>query len=236
MKAAGSLRALVERFDRLSVRERVLTTAATLAVLIALFNALVLQRLEARRQLLAQRLTDIVATINGGAASDDDSASPGEALQRTNELAARLNQATARLDSQSAGLIPPQRMLQVIHDVLRRQQGVTLVSLRSLPPYALIDGAPGNGPDAPASSASTTGAQPVSAIATPDASEGPYVHSVELVLQGRYLDVLAYLQALEGLPWHFYWQSLSLDASHYPMARATVKLGTVSMSREWIAL
>lgn len=231
MKASGSLRALVERFDRLSLRERVLTTAATLAVLIALFNALVLQRLESRRKLLAQQLTDIVAAIDGGATG-----SPGAVLQRTDELAARLSQATARLDSQSAGLIPPQRMLQVIHDVLARHEGVTLVSLRSLPPYALIDGPPDNGPDAPASSTAATSDQPLPVTPTLNASAGPYVHSVELVLQGRYLDVLAYLQALEGLPWHFYWQSLSLDASRYPMARATVKLGTVSMSREWIAL
>ncbi|MGH8298036.1 MAG: hypothetical protein ACRES6_01980 [Steroidobacteraceae bacterium] len=225
MKAKEAGPALAGRFDRLSLRERVLTTAATLAVLIALVNMLVFQRLEARRKQLAQQLTAIAAAFDGGAPTADGADSPDATLQRTNALAASLSQATARLDSQSAGLIPPQQMLQVIHDVLSRQQGVTLVSLRSLPPYALIDGPPSENADA-----STP------AAANVDAAEGPYVHSVQLVLQGRYLDVLAYLRALEGLPWHFYWQSLSLDATQYPMTRATVKLGTVSMSREWIAL
>ncbi len=229
MKVKAAVTTLAGRFDRLSLRERVLTTAAILAVLIALFDSLVLQRLEARRKQLGQQLTEIVAAING---TDTDGTDAGATLQRTTSLVVSLSQATAELHSQSAGLIPPQRMTQVIHDVLSRQRGVTLVSLRSLAPYALLDGAPEE------SSASPPGAEatPAPAPAPGSASDGPYVHSVELVLQGRYLDVLAYLQVVEGLSWHFYWQSLELDATHYPTTRVTVRLGTVSMSREWIDL
>lgn len=204
MKAGGAIATLAGRFDRLSLRERVLTTAAILAVLIALFDSLVLQRLEQHRKQLAQQLTEIVAAINDTGAGDG--ADSGATLQRTTALAASLSEATARLHSQAAGLVPPQHMTQVIHDVLSREQGVTLISLRSLPPHALVEG------------------------------DGPYVHTVELTLQGRYLDVLTYLRALEGLSWHFYWQSLALDATHYPTTRVTVRLGTVSMSRDWIAL
>ena len=205
MKARGAVATLADRFDRLSLRERVLTMAAVLAVVIALFDSLVLQRLEMRRTQLAQQLTGIVAAINDSGATGDG-ANAGATLEHTTALAASLSEATARLRSEAAGLVPPQRMTQVIHDVLSREQGVTLVSLRSLPPHALVEGG------------------------------GPYVHTVELTLQGRYLDVLTYLQALEGLSWHFYWQSLALDATHYPTTRVTVRLGTVSMSRDWIAL
>jgi MSHA biogenesis protein MshJ len=203
MKTGGAVAAVGKHFDRLSLRERVLTTAATLTVLIAVFHVLVLQPLELRRK----QLTEIVAAVNTVGTGD-----AGATLQRTIALAAQLNQVTARLDSQSAGLIPPQRMTQVIHDVLSRQQGVTLISLRSAAPHELGDG-------------SGTGA-----------ANGPYVHSVVLVMQGQYLDDLAYLQALEALPWHFYWQSLELDATHYPATRVTVRLGTVSMSHHWIQL
>lgn len=203
MKTGSAIAAVGKRFDRLSLRERVLTTAATLTVLVALFHVLLLQRLESRRKQLTQQLTE----INDTAGTQD----AGASLQRTIALAAQLRQVTARLDSQSAGLIPPQRMTQVIHDVLSRQQGVTLISLSSVAPRALADRS--GGP-----------------------SNGPYVHSVVLVMQGQYLDVLAYLQALEDLPWHFYWQSLDLDATHYPVTRVTVRLGTVSMSHDWIEL
>jgi MSHA biogenesis protein MshJ len=228
VKMYSAVAALAVRFDRMSLRARVLTSAAALVVLIALFQALVFQRLELRRKQLAQQLTQIVADINDSAGTGDGS-DAGATLQRATALAAQLGEATAHLDSRSAGLIPPQRMTQVIHDVLSRQQGVTLVSLQSLAPYALIDGS--GSEDAAAGSAATDTAAP-----TAVASAGPYVHSVQMVLQGHYLDVLAYLATLERLPWHFYWQSLTVDATHYPTTRVTVKLGTVSMSREWIDL
>lgn len=232
----GSVRALATRFDRLSLRERVLTSAATLVVLIALFNVLVFKRLETRRTQLAAQLTQIAATIADTAAAGDGSDATSATLQRTITLTARLSQVTARLNSRSAGLIPPQHMTQVIHDVLSRQQGVSLISLRSLAPYALLDGPDGTRAAMQASrSDSTTSQTPADADLT-GTSEGPYVHSVEMVLQGPYLDVLTYLQALEGLQWHFYWQSLTLDATHYPTNQVTVRLGTVSMSRDWIQL
>ena len=235
MSLRGSVATLAGRFDRLSLRERVLTSAAALTVLIALFNVLVLQRLEARRARLAQQLTQIAAAIDEAAAGGGSDAT-GATLQRATTLAAKLSEATAHLNSRSAGLIPPQRMTQVIHDVLSRQQGVTLISLRNLAPYALIDG-----PEGPGAGTPSAGSDSPTSQAAPDAPltgtpPGPYVHSVELVLQGRYLDVLTYLQALEGLPWHFYWQSLALDATRYPTTRVTVRLGTVSMSRDWIQL
>ena len=217
----GSVKALAARFDGLSLRERVLTSAATLVVLIALFNVLVFKQLEIRRTQLAAQLTQVATTIADTAAAGDASDATAKTLQRTIAITAQLSQVTARLNSRSAGLVPPQRMTQVIHDVLSRQQGVTLISLRSFAPRALIDGPVGE--DAAAQPSGT-------------GSEGPYVHSVEMVLQGSYLDVLTYLQALEGLQWHFYWQSLTLDATHYPATRVTVRLGTVSMSRDWIQL
>lgn len=234
MKGSNAVAALAGRFDRLSLRERALTTAAVLAVLIVLLDTTLLQRLELRKAQLDQQLTAIVAAIDDAAAVGDGSGA-GVSLQRASAIVASLNQATARLHSQSAGLIPPQRMTQVIHDVLSRQQGVTLVSLQSLAPYALIAGPPAQDAAQAAGTEAAAG-QTVPVTAVDGSSEGPYVHSVKLVVQGRYLDVLAYLQALESLAWHFYWQSLVLDASHYPTTRVTVTLGTVSMSREWIEL
>ena len=232
MKLRSTVTALTGRFDRLSLRECVLTTAAILAVLITLFDSLVMHRLEMRRKQLAQQLTEIGAAVDGTGDGSDAAAT----LERTTTLAASLSQATARLHSQSAGLIPPQRMTQVIHDVLSRQQGVTLVSLRSLPPYALTDGPPKDDSAAQSTGADANAGQMVPAAAFSSASEGPYVHSVELVVQGRYLDVLTYLQALEGLSWHFYWQSFALDATQGSTTRVTLRLGTLSMSREWIDL
>src|SRR5262249_27246435 len=85
--------------------------------------------------------------------------------------------------------------------------------------------------------ASGTAAAPGTA-AGPGVAEarGPYVHPVEIVLEGSYLDVLTYLQSLEALPWRFYWRVLDLQSGKYPLNRVRVELGTVSMTREWIGL
>lgn len=232
MKVTNPWRAFAGWFDGLQLRERALIAAATLAVILAVCNSLVLQRLEARKQALSQQLADIVAQVQGAAGAVSAVTAPDQeaahASAQMRALSASLAQANARLESQSAGLIPPQRMTEVIHDVLSRQHGVELISLQSLPPYALLQGPADAGAGGPA------GAGPAAPTSARD--QGPYVHTVVLVVQGRYLDVLAYLQALENLRWHFYWQGLELDASHYPVSRVTVTLGTLSMSRDWIDL
>lgn len=227
MKVRNPWRMFVGWFEALQLRERALIAVATLAIILMAFNSLVLQRLEARKRALSLQLADIVAQVQGAAGDVSGITGPDQeaarASARARALSASLAQATASLQSQSAGLIPPERMTQVIHDVLSRQRGVELISLRSLPPHALLE-----------SPAAASAGNPAGTVPMPD--QGPYVHTVVLVLQGRYLDVLAYLQALESLPWHFYWQGLQLDATHYPVSRVSVTLGTVSMSKEWIDL
>lgn len=211
MTAPRAIRRLGRRFDRLSLRERLLITAAVLGVIFAGFNLLVLDRLAARKSQLSAQLNEIVDGINSTAAALSGEGSGGGlgALARARSLNERLQQTTQELDSASAGLIPPQRMVQVIHDVLDRQTSVTLVSLRTLAPYPLLTDKP---------------------------DVGPYVHTVDLVLEGQYLDVLAYLRALEASPWHFYWQSIDLDAGPRPKTLVRVRLGTVSARRDWIQL
>ena len=230
-------RELTTRFDALQLRERVLVTAATLVVIVALFNVLALRGLEARRHSLAAQLTDIGnqdESLSGAASAAVGTRSVVADVERSRNLSKTLDQVTLRLRSQSAGLIPPQRMSEVIRDVLVRQQDVELISLRSLPPYPLLAGDPADvGINTQADAVASLPPPPDSAL--PQA-QGPYVHTMVLVLQGSYLNVLQYLQALQQLRWHFYWQSLQLDVTHYPTTRVTVRLGTLSLNQEWIDL
>lgn len=205
---------LAGRFDRMTLRERLFVLAATITVLVGAFRMLLLAPLDTRGAQLSQQLAVLETGINEttkAAASDTAMATYAQAA----DLKARLAAVNAELSSKSAGMIAPQRMVEVIHDVLSRQQGVVLVSMRNLEAIKLPLDAAGE-----------------SATDTPR----PYEHTVEIVLEGRYLDVLAYLEALESLPWHFYWRRLELTATSYPINRVRVELGTVSMGSEWIDL
>ncbi|HWZ63456.1 MAG TPA: type II secretion system protein GspM [Steroidobacteraceae bacterium] len=214
MKLPAQMTALAGRFDRLSARERLFVLIAAIAVLVGAFKMLLLGPLDVRAAALSQQLAGLQSGIDEttkAAASDATTA----AYAQQADLKARLATVNTELESRAAGMIAPQRMADVIHDVLSRQQGVKLVSLRNLEAIKLPLDAAGEG-------------------ATNTAR--PYEHTVEIVLEGRYLDVLAYLHALEALPWRFYWRRLELTTTRYPVNRVRVELGTVSMDSDWIDL
>ena len=214
----------VARFNRMSLRERGLLAAAVLVAVVMGWVMLVLDPLSAKQKTLQGELSRLQQSIETTSQAMQ-SAAGDDATQlvrgRESELQRRLAAANAELASQSAGLIPPERMVQVIHDVLSTQRGVKLVSLQNKPVTTLLEPAPGTN--------ATTDAAPA-------LKAGPYVHRVELVIDGTYLDVLAYLRALEALPWRFYWRSLELQTTAYPVNRVRIELSTLSLDKEWIGV
>ncbi|HTE39516.1 MAG TPA: hypothetical protein VK629_01730, partial [Steroidobacteraceae bacterium] len=66
--------------------------------------------------------------------------------------------------------------------------------------------------------------------------QGPFIHPLEIVVEGNYLDVLRYLQSVESLPWRFYWQALELKQTEYPTNRVRIRLNTLSMDKEWLGV
>jgi MSHA biogenesis protein MshJ len=212
MKLGPALESAALRFKKLSVRERVLVLAASLAVLFVLWNVTLMEPLDRRRDALQQELTTMqdAMAATADAAEAAQAADPlSVAFSKQQRLQMELSEVNAQLAKQSAGLIEPQHMADVIHEVLSRQHGVTLVSLKNLPPQCL---------------------------AKDPSQAGPYLHPVELIVDGNYLDVLAYLHALEALPYRFFWRVLELKTTEYPVNRVRIELGTLSMDREWIGI
>jgi MSHA biogenesis protein MshJ len=214
MKLPAALDGMVARFDKLSLRERLLLFAGLLAIVITLWQAQFMDRLNAQETALTSELTSLqesVATMSRATEAVVAADPTSLALKRLQERQKSLDAINAKLAAESAGLIPPAQMAQVIHDVLKHQQGLALVSLKNLPVKTLV-----SDPKA--------------------ADNGPYLHPVELVIEGRYLDIVAYLHALEGLPWHFYWRVLQLETKTYPLNRVRIELSTVSLDKEWIGV
>jgi MSHA biogenesis protein MshJ len=231
MKLPAAIERGAAKFNQMSVRERVLITGATVAAVVMTWMIAIFDPATAKQRALIGEISTIHETLattldslQSAAASDPTMLA--SAKEKT--LAARLAEINAQLDSESAGLIPPERMVEVIHDVLSRQHGVKLISLHNKAVTSLVQPAPAQskGIDAPA-------ADQVDAAQT---SSGPYMHPVEIIIEGRYLDILAYLRTLEGLSWHFYWKSLELQSTQYPVNRVRIELGTLSMEKEWIGV
>lgn len=220
MKLPAGMEAAMSRFDRLSLRERGLVAMAMLASVVMLWTVAMWDPITARQQALTTELDGLQQTMVTTADTLDATTQNDPAtiaLKKEEQLRKELADINSQLASKSAGLIPPERMVQVIQDVLARQRGVTLISLHNKPVTTLAVSKPAAG-------------------AVDATTSGPYVHPVELVIEGRYLDILAYLHALEALEWRFYWKLLELQTVRHPTNRVRLEINTLSMDKDWIGL
>lgn len=216
MKLPVALARTLARFDALTMRERALVAGAGLIGMVLLWVALVFDPMSVKQRTLSAELTTLQQSIQLTTLSIQETADADPTLiaqREETKLKTQLATINAQLAAKSAGLIPPERMVQVIHDVLSRQHGVRLVSLHNSPVTTLVP-------------STAQGAQ----------SGGPYVHPVEIVVEGTYLDVLAYLHALEKLEWRFYWRLLELETTTYPRNRVRIELSTLSLDKDWIGV
>jgi MSHA biogenesis protein MshJ len=250
---------LIARINRASLRERSLMFLAGVAAIAVLWNQLVMTPLSVRRVVLAQSLEDIrVKATALTAANPIDAAAARYASLKSREQA--LNRAIAEADEDLAsaqnGLIEPTRMVSVLTDVLQRQKGLTLLRLRNLPVQSVLmpqsqatsaaktDEAAGAGgaqprPDSPAGAGGVAGAGGAGGAAGPNpaaaAEVGPYLHPVELVVRGGYLDVLAYLKDLEAQPWGLQWRRFEfVTTADGPEYR--IEFTTLSMASNWLGV
>ena len=143
---------------------------------------------------------------------------PNKALraQRT-ELEVQLSKVKSEIERQLSGLIAPEKMADVLRSMLQQQEKLKLVSLKNMPV------APFN----------------PSGQATEDESKegeaGLYRHSMELVMDGEYFDVLEYIKRIESLK-GFSWETMNYEVIDYPKARVTIKISTLSLEEDWIGV
>ena len=143
----------------------------------------------------------------------------GRMLQaRTQALRARRERAEAAISAAHVDLIDPQEMGRQLAAILARHPQLHVVGIQSGPPLPLVagDGAKGGAPGGGAA--------------------GLYEHELELQVAGSYLDLIAYLRALEQAPHRIYWRELDLkvDDQGVPVTRLT--LFTLSKDTRWLKL
>lgn len=228
MKPDHPLRLLAARIDERNRRERLLLAVTAAAVILVVWNGLVRAPLAERRAVAVDsvaRLQSEIASFEDSRAGieekiagleDDSGTSPVERVRR------RLDALDEVLAERTARLISPDQMVRALRDVVNADAEVSLVRLRN------------------------AGATPVITEPEGDAGEGEaaaddgiprvYRHDVELVVEGRYLALLAYLERLEDLEWQFQWEAITVETREYPVTRATVSLSTLSLAEDWIGV
>ena len=219
-----------QTIDALSQRERVLVFGVTIAIVVMLFQILLLDPVLAERQ---QAQSQIEETQNKIAQHESQKMLLEAELQagvdrnhirRRSQLQAELDKLNQQIETSVVAMIPPKLMAEVLEQLLVESKGLKLLSLENKPVVALV----GNDKQ----QASQQGV-----AATPKANQQAlYNHSFVLQLNGNYLDAIKYFERLSELPWRFYWDDLKYKVDTYPNAVITLEVHTVSMSEEWIGV
>jgi MSHA biogenesis protein MshJ len=153
--------------------------------------------------------------------ADPDAVNRGKLAQAKKDLAA-ISDRLARFE---AGMVPPARMQAFLQGLLARGGAIEVIGLRTLP-VTLVG--------APAADKAETAAKDKPAV--PAADEGIYQHGIEIRLAGSYNALLNYLAELERMPQRVMWNSISLTVEKHPRNIMVLRVYTLSLDRNWLAV
>lgn len=218
---------LTQSVDRMSLRERLFLFAAGLFILGGIWEAVLAAPLAAREKLANGKvaaLQDRLRTLDESLSVAAAGASEGvpDQLERLRALRASVQAREDEMRVFTSDLVDPTEMRLMLEELLRRQDGLALVSAVNRPAQPVLAD----------EEAATLGAPAVSQSEAPQL----YRHSFVLKLRGNYLDCLRYLESVERLPWHIYWSRLELSADEYPINEIMIELTTLSLDEEWIGV
>ena len=208
-RAALKAQYWIDRIDALELRERVLLLAATVAVLFLSVDSLGLQPTLKAQQVTEERISELEMKLGAlrqqamllSYKTDEDTLAARYRSRDT--LAAELAALDARLVDQLGALVEPAQAAELLEQVLTRHRGLKITSLR----------------------ASAEPLKEVTGNADQAGKLGRY--QLDLVLEGGYLDLMRYLEALESMPWKFFWQMVDFRVNDYPRAVSRLQLYTL---------
>jgi len=250
---------LSTRLDAMTLRERFMVFGAAVAAVLFVLYSLAIEPLLARQKLLLMQISqqnnqiagiDMEISAKAAAYVIDPDADTRTRLKAAQDKVAS---STEALMAMQKGLVAPNKIAPLLEHLLRGNGKLKLMSMRSLPVTGLSEAAAVEAPAKPAASVPANPAAAVVAAVTPAPAPAPgaasapapappkprellYRHGVEIVLQGSYLDMVNYMDALEALPTQLFWGKAKLDAGQYPDSRLTLTLYTLSLDQKWMKL
>jgi MSHA biogenesis protein MshJ len=238
---------LSTKLDAMTLRERAMVFAAIVAGILFLLYTMSVEPLLNKQKMLRMQVKQQqnqisgidmeIAAIAQGFVVDPDA----DARARLQALRRDIDTTSAGLMAVQKGLVAPDKIAPLLEHLLRGNGKLKLMSMKTLPVTGLNEAAlpanpapAGQAANQPAAAAAAAPNAPATPVAKP--RELLYRHGVEIVLQGSYLDMVTYMDALESLPVQLFWGKARLDAQQYPNSRLTLTLYTLSLDQKWMKL
>ena len=226
------------KIDDMSLRERAMIFAAAGFVVISLINSILLDPLLAKQQALSaqvvqqqEKMKELQAAIQSLLqAKRDDEFSP--LRMRSSQLKQQLQELDGYLQNRSSRLVEPDKMADLLKQVLSNNAGLQLVALKTLPASPLID----NPQAAKGAEQSALAVQANDGQKQPGAQKQIFKHGVQISVRGGYPELLRYISALERMPTQMFWGEASLSVEQYPYSVLTLTLYTLSLDKTWLTV
>jgi MSHA biogenesis protein MshJ len=235
MKAKWNM--ATRRFNALGRRERIMIFAAAVFAVTYLgyqfaIEPHMVKQASVTKNLVQQRQARV--DIESGVTASEARARAPDALNRAalQDLRDRIVKVESEYHSIHDNLVAPEKMALLTETLLRRNRGLQLVSMTTLPASPIVALAPA------AAEAKAPGVQGMPGVqgVAPAAAAGLYKHGVRIVVRGTYADMTAYLLQLEQLPQKMYWGSVEMLTQEYPVALLQFTVYTLSASKSWLVI
>jgi len=216
------------KIDNMSLRERAMIFVAAGFVVISLINSILLDPLLAKQQALStqviqqqEKMKSLQATIQSLLQAEREN--ENSPLRTSSEqLRQKLLEMDSYLQTRSSRLVEPNKMADLLKQVLSKNAGLELVALETLPVSLLID-------------SPQTGNAAIGGAGTSSKSQ-VFKHGVIISVRGSYLKLLRYVSALEKVPAQMFWGEASLNVEKYPDSILTLTLYTLSLDQVWLTI
>ncbi len=224
----------------LSKRERISVVAAVFLVPIYLFVQLMYlpgvqrqQKMNAQCDSMQHQNEALQAQLVelSGAVNVDPNA---QQQQQIDAVQQRIVSFDTTLQESVASMVPPQRMAQLLREMLQQRADLTLVSLKNLAPQSLLTLTAEAGAGEQTPSVQSAPDNSLAQLTTPD-DITLYRHGIELQFSGSYLATVKYLGSLQLLPQRLFWDAVRIESDKYPQAKVRVNLYTLSPEKGWIS-
>jgi MSHA biogenesis protein MshJ len=197
-------------------RERGLAAAVVLIALGSTVELGILAPLRVESDRIARNLAQSRARLQELLALAQQQTRTGESELggRRAQLQERRTRAVRAIVEANVDLIAPTEMTRQLEAILVRHPTLRIVGMNASPPKPLVENA-GN---------------------TKTAAAGVYQHGLEVQIEGPYLDLLGYLDALERAPYRLYWRELDLRVNPNGLPVTRLVFFTLSKEVEWLRL
>lgn len=221
---------MVEKFDALALRQRIMIMVSFIAVLILMFDSLwfasnqqEIERTQKAIELTKSQQKEMVEMQRAYNQTIVDKRNDPK-HQKLLLIESQLVEVRQKLMNKTVNLVKPEDMARVIREIIQSTKSLKLQSLSKLATYEITSESGDEAQQADTPQSTETSAEKIKL----------YRHTMKIVLQGKYGSTHQFLELLENMKKKVGFDHFEYSVNDYPNADITLTVSTLSLDRGWI--